>query len=327
MNNTLLTRRTTKATLRPRSSLPHSLQTAVLSGLATYPKTLPPALFYDATGARLFEQICSVPEYYPTRTELSILDQYAPVLASLMGSNAALVEYGSGAGVKVRYLLDHLVSPAAYIPVDVSREQLLRVAAERATQYPALHIVPVCADYTRPFDLPALSTGSRQIAFFPGSTIGNFHPAEAVTFLRHVRHTVGQNGGLILGIDRLKDPSVLHAAYNDHAGVTAAFNRNILMRLNRELDATFDLSNFRHIAFFNDEVNRVEMHLESRVTQQVRVANQIISFKAGETIHTECSYKYDRERLTALTEESGFYIDTLFTDARNWFWIAWLRPL
>jgi dimethylhistidine N-methyltransferase len=304
-----------------------ALRDVVVHGLSASVKALPPWLFYDATGAMLFERICELPEYYPTRTELGILGACAPALARHAGANAALIEYGSGAGIKVRLLLDQLVTPQAYVPVDVSQEQLMAVAEARATQYPGLRVMPVCADYTKPLELPQLPASARRIAFFPGSTIGNFHPTEAVAFLHRVRHTVGARGGMVLGVDRRKDPQVLHAAYNDAAGVTAAFNRNLLVRLNRELAATFNLDTFRHVAFFNDDASRIEMHLESTIAQQVRVADVTIEFEAGETIHTECSYKYDEERLTELVEESGFRIETLYTDANDWFWVAWLQPV
>lgn len=303
-----------------------ALRDVVVHGLSASVKALPPWLFYDATGAMLFERICELPEYYPTRTELGILGACAPALARQAGANAALIEYGSGAGIKVRLLLDQLETPQAYVPVDVSQEQLMAVAEERAAQYPGLRVMPVCADYTKPLELPQLPASARRIAFFPGSTIGNFHPTEAVAFLHRVRHTVGARGGMILGVDRRKDPQVLHGAYNDAAGVTADFNRNLLVRLNRELAATFNLDTFHHVAFFNDAASRIEMHLESTIAQQVRVADVTIDFEAGETIHTECSYKYDEARLTELVEESGFRIETLYTDANDWFWVAWLQP-
>jgi len=309
-----------------RSTLSASLTAAAVRGLTDEVKTLPPALFYDVVGAKLFEQICEQPEYYPTRTEIGILSQHAPDLARQAGEHVALIEYGSGAGVKVRYLLDELRSPAAYIPVDVSREQLVSVARERAEQYPGLRITPVCADYTLPFELPLLPVDARRIAFFPGSTIGNFHPTEAAAFLHRIRHTVGPRGGLILGVDRRKDPRVLHDAYNDGAGVTAAFNLNMLAHLNHAMGSNFDLSRFRHVAFFNNEASRIEMHLESLVSQDVRVAETTVHFDAGETIHTECSYKYDEESLRTLVEGSGFCIETLYTDAHDWFFEAWLRP-
>ncbi|MFI5310383.1 MAG: L-histidine N(alpha)-methyltransferase [Gemmatimonadales bacterium] len=304
----------------------HALSRVVLGGLIAEVKTLPPSLFYDAAGAQLFEAICELPEYYVTRTETAILAAHAPEIAALAGPNCALVEYGSGAGIKVRYLLDHLRSPAAYVPVDISREQLARVAAERGEQYPRLRVRPVCADYSRPLVLPRLGGDVRRVAFFPGSTIGNFHPTEAAAFLRRVRNTVGPEGALILGVDRRKDPGVLHAAYNDTAGVTAAFNLNLLERINRELDATFDVPAFRHLAFFDDEASRIEMHLESRVAQRAWVDGVPVSFLAGETIHTECSYKYDRERVDALVRAAGFEVVRLWTDARNWFWVAFLVP-
>lgn len=309
------------------SSLPDSLQMAALSGLEKEFKTLPSALFYDAVGARLFEEICRLPEYYPTRTETMILRQYAPALASHIGTDdTVLIDYGSGSGEKVRFLLDHLPSLTAYVPVDVSRTQLMQVAAERSVQYPLLQVLPICADYTEPFDFPDLPNHARYIAFFPGSTIGNFHPTDAAVFLTQIRHTVMPEGKLILGVDRRKNPDILHAAYNDKSGLTAAFNLNILRHLNRELNATFSLSHFRHVAFFNEQTSRVEMHLESLVTHQVTINDRLIHFDAGETIRTECSYKYDEESLSTLAEASGFQIDQLYTDQREWFWTALLSP-
>lgn len=286
----------------------------VLQGLQSRRKTLPPKLFYDAAGAELFERICVQPEYYPTRTELSILQAHAPEIARLAGPHCALVEYGSGAGVKVRLLLDALESPVAYVPIDISREQLDRVARELAAEYPGVAVVPVAADYTTPIELPALPERARRLAFFPGSTIGNFHPAEAAAFLTRIRRTVGTRGALLLGVDRRKDARVLHAAYNDAAGVTAAFNRNILSRLNREFDATFDLERFEHRAFFNDQASRIEMHLVSLADQTVLVAGTTVRFGRGETIWTESSYKYDDERLDALVSAAGFRTLRRWTD-------------
>lgn len=308
------------------SSSSAALRASVMRGLRAEVKTLSPALFYDAERARLFEEICRLPEYYPTRTEHAILARHAGELAAHAGPGCALIEYGSGAGVKVRYLLDRLERPVAYVPVDISREQLLDVARERAGQYPGLRILPVCADYTTAFELPALPSSARRVAFFPGSTIGNFHPAEAGAFLRRVRHVVGRTGGLILGVDRRKDPRLLHAAYNDSAGVTAAFNVNLLTRLNREFGGEFNLDLFRHRAFFDDATSRIEMHLEARVAHTVCVGGEAIQFDAGETIHTECSYKYDRPRLEALAEAGGFRVEALYSDDRDWFWEAWLVP-
>lgn len=311
----------TGAAQRPDES-PH--RDEVLAGLGSDPKTLPPKLFYDAHGAALFEAICGTEEYYVTRTELGILERHGPAIARLAGPRAALIEYGSGAGVKVRHLLDHLASPSAYVPVDISSEQLREVAAERARQYPTLDVRPVCADYTMRFALPALPPHARRVAFFPGSTIGNFHPTEAAAFLHRVCHTIGRNGAMILGIDRRKDAALLDAAYNDAAGITAAFNLNLLTRLNRELASDFEVDRFRHRAFFDDETSRIEMHLESTVAQQVYVAGATFAFEAGETIHTESSYKYDREHLDTLVTAAGFGVAELWTDPREWFWVAYL---
>jgi dimethylhistidine N-methyltransferase len=303
-----------------------SIRAEVLRGLLGHPRTLPPKLFYDRAGARLFEAICELPEYYLTRTELGILRDRAEDIAARCGEHAALIEYGSGAGVKVRLLLDHLRHPAAYVPVDISMEQLTAVAAERARQYPHLRVAPVCADYTSRFALPSLPADARRVAFFPGSTIGNLHPAEATAFLHRIRATIGPRGALILGVDRRKDVGVLRAAYNDAAGVTAAFNLNLLTRLNRELNATFDLSRFRHWAHFNDAASRIEMHLESTMAQRVYVAGMPIDFERGETILTECSYKYDLPFLEAVVRPAGFRIEELWTDERDWFWVGFLVP-
>lgn len=302
------------------------LAAEVLRGLRTSPKTLPPKLLYDAEGARLFERICALEEYYLTRTELGILEQRAGEIADLAGARCALVEYGSGAGVKVRLLLDALDSPAAYVPVDISREQLARVARALGSAYPKVAVWPVCADYTRRLRLPPAAAASRWLGFFPGSTIGNFHPAEATAFLRRVRRTIGRTGALVLGIDRIKDARTLLAAYDDRAGVTAAFNRNVLARLNRELGADFDLARFRHRAVVDEAKGRVEMHLESMEAQTVHVAGVPLSFARGETIWTESSYKYDRPRLERVVGAAGFAITRLWSDARELFWVAFLEP-
>jgi dimethylhistidine N-methyltransferase len=299
-----------------------ALRDEVLRGLRGTPKTLPPKLFYDATGAELFERICALDEYYLTRTELEILRERAGDIAALAGAGCALIEYGSGAGVKIRLLLDALDAPVAYVPVDISHEQLAQVAGELAAEYPDVAVRPLCADYTTRLTLPPLPASARRVAFFPGSTIGNFHPAEAAAFLHRVRHTVGLGGLLVLGVDRRKSARILNAAYNDAAGVTAAFNLNLLARLNREMDSDFDLSRFAHHAAFNAEASRIEMHLVSREAQVVHVAGERIAFEEGETIWTECSYKYDRARLDRLAQTAGFAITRLWTDARKRFWVA-----
>lgn len=302
-----------------------ALAAEVLRGLQSARKTLPPKLFYDATGARLFERICEQPEYYPTRAELEILEARAPEIAALAGPRCALIEYGSGAGVKVTLLLDAMDRPAAYVPIDISHEQLRSVAADLAAAYPDVAVRPLCGDYSQPLELPPLPPDARRVGFFPGSTIGNFQPAEATAFLRRVRRTVGAHGALILGVDRRKDPAVLHAAYNDAAGVTAAFNLNLLTRLNRELGADFDVERFAHRAFFNDAASRVEMHLVSLDDQAVHVAGAAIRFEAGETIWTESSYKYDEARLDDVVGAAGFRVRTRWTDAGDRFWVAFLE--
>jgi dimethylhistidine N-methyltransferase len=296
----------------------------IRAGLRGTPKTLPPKLFYDAAGAALFERICELDEYYLTRAELAILRARVGEIAALAGPDCALVEYGSGAGVKVRLLLDALERPAAYVPIDIAREQLARVAAELAAEYPGVPILPVCADYTAPLVIPDLPRRARRVAFFPGSTIGNFHPTEASAFLRRVRRTLGADGLLVLGVDRRKAAATLDAAYDDARGVTAAFNLNLLARLNREYGGDFDLARFRHRACFNDAASRVEMHLVSTVEQRVRVAGETFHFDAGESIWTESSYKYDRPRLDRLLAEGGFRVDQLWTDEEAQFWVALL---
>ncbi len=305
-----------------------SLRAEVLGGLTAEPKTLPPKLFYDATGAELFERITTLPEYYLTRAELEILDARAHEIAALAAPRAALVEYGSGAGVKVRLLLDAFAAArtplAAYVPIDISREQLADVAAQIAAEYPEVPVHLVCADYTAPLRLPDLPQRARRVAFFPGSTIGNFHPTEAAAFLRRVRRTVADDGALVLGVDRRKNAAVLNAAYHDAAGVTAAFNLNMLHRVNRELGTDFDVSCFAHRAFFNEMASRVEMHLVSLDRQVVCVAGVRIGFEAGETIWTESSYKYDRDALDLLVTSAGFRIARLWTDAAEQFWVTYL---
>jgi len=305
-----------------------SLLAEVLGGLTAERKTLPPKLFYDATGAELFERITTLPEYYLTRAELEILDARAHEIAALAAPRAVLVEYGSGAGVKVRLLLDAFAAAgtplAAYVPIDISREQLADVAAQIAAEYPAVPVHLVCADYTAPLQLPDLPQRARRIAFFPGSTIGNFHPTEAAAFLRRVRRTVADDGALVLGVDRRKDAATLNAAYDDAAGVTAAFNLNMLHRLNREFGADFDVSSFAHRAFFNETASRVEMHLVSLDRQTVCVAGERVAFEAGETIWTESSYKYDRDALDLLVTSAGFRIARLWTDSAEQFWVTYL---
>jgi dimethylhistidine N-methyltransferase len=312
---------------RADTSATEELLEDVLDGLGGTPKTLPAKLFYDDRGAELFEQICTLDEYYLTRSEIEILRARAPEIAALAGAECALIEYGSGAGLKIRLLLDALERPVAYVPIDISSEQLSRVAAQLASEYPSVEVRPLAADYTRHIQLPTLPSHARHVAFFPGSTIGNFHPAEATAFLSRVRRVVSSHGALVLGVDRRKNVDVLNAAYDDALGVTAEFNLNMLRRINRELGATFDIARFRHRAFFNDAASRVEMHLESLDRQCVQIAGTRIAFAKGETIWTESSYKYDEEQLAAVVGAAGFRIARLWTDSADNFWVAFLEAV
>lgn len=286
-----------------------------LAGLSAPRKTLPCKWLYDSEGARLFEAITRLPEYYPTRTEMRILEGCGPEIARAVGPGAAVVEFGPGDGVKAVRLLSSLEAPAAYLPVDIAPEWLEAAASRVAAAFPGLRVRPVVADFTRPFDLAGRAEGSRtHLGFFPGSTIGNFEPEEAVSFLRRARTTLRAGARMLLGADLVKDRAVLEAAYDDAAGVTAAFNMNLLARLNREAGADFDLAAFRHRALWNPEAERVEMHLVSQRAQAVRLAGRSFRFAAGETIHSESSHKYRPERLRALAEAAGWRAAEMWTD-------------
>jgi dimethylhistidine N-methyltransferase len=287
----------------------------VVSGLTARPKRLPPKYFYDEAGAQLFEEITALPEYYPTRCELAILRERAADIARFFPEGSALVEFGSGSSRKVRILLAAAPTIAAYVPVDISSEMLSQEAEALRRDHPQLAVLPVEADFTQPFVLPAAVASRARTGFFPGSTIGNFEPHEACAFLRHAGRTLGGGAGLIIGVDLVKEASILHAAYNDAAGVTAKFNLNLLARINRELDGDFDLASFSHKAFYNSVRQRIEMHLVSKQRQKVKVAGRVIEFRAGETIHTENSYKYTLETFGALARGSGWTPKSVWTDA------------
>ena len=299
----------------------------VLEGLTRSAKTLPCKYFYDARGSALFDRICTLPEYYPTRTELAILRRHAGAMAAAIGPRCLLVEYGSGSSTKTRLLLDRLADPAAYVPVDISREHLLQSAAALAAHYPRLRVIPVCADFTRPFALPDVPDAARAVGYFPGSTIGNFAPADARKFLADVAEQCGPGGALLIGVDLTKPRSVLEPAYDDARGVTAEFNRNLLRRANRELGADFDLAAFDHRAFWNASLGRVEMHLVSRRDQVVRIAGQAIPFAKGESIHTENSHKYELAGFAALAAAAGFTVERVWTDDAELFSVQLLRVL
>ncbi len=296
----------------------------VLAGLARDPKQVAPKYFYDQRGSELFDAITELPEYYPTRTEVDILESNGAQIAEFLGNDCMLVELGSGSSRKIRVLLDAL-QPAAYVPLDISRSHLLDAATLLARDYPQLEVHAACTDYSSDFELPDLPEHLPRAAFFPGSSIGNFEPEEAAALLKRVGRHLGEGGKLLIGVDLKKDTARLNAAYNDARQLTAAFNLNLLERINRELEADFRLDHFEHLAFFNEQMGRIEMHLRSTRDQQVNVAGQPIRFAAGESMHTESSYKYSVEEFQALAAGSGFEIEQVWTDDDQLFSVHCLR--
>ena len=297
-----------------------------LAGLRQQPKQLPCKYFYDAEGSRLFERICQLDEYYPTRTELGIMRRFAGEMADALGKGCLLVEYGSGSSAKTRLLLDQLVEPAGYVPVDISREPLMDAAAALAARYPDLEVLPVCADFTRPFALPEPARRpARRAVYFPGSTIGNFTRERAVELLGGIRELVGASGAALVGADLVKERGMLERAYDDAEGVTARFNLNLLRRMNLELGADFDLDAFSHRAVWNEADRRVEMHLVSETAQTVHVGGQAFGLARGETICTEHSHKYTLQDFAALAEAAGFEVVQVWHDARRLFSVQSLR--
>lgn len=294
---------------------------AVLEGLSAPEKALPCKFFYDAEGSRLFDKICELPEYYPTRTECRILEKYAGEIARRIGPHAQLVEFGSGAGIKIRLLLKAFEAPTGYVPVDISRLHLLAAASSLAKDFPHLAIAPICADYTQPFTLPAPAGAKPRlnVGFFPGSTIGNFTPEEAQAFLEGARKLLGTGSAMIVGVDLRKDEGVLVRAYDDAGGVTAAFNLNLLRRINRELSGNFKLDQFIHRARWNTSLGRMEMHLVSRQAQTVEIGGERFSFNAGEAIHTENSHKYRIAEFQALARAAGYMSAAVWTDEASLF--------
>jgi dimethylhistidine N-methyltransferase len=303
-----------------------SFLTDVLYGLHSPRKHLPCKYLYDRRGSQLFDEICRLDEYYPTRTELAIMRRHGDEIAAALGPGCRVIEYGSGSSVKTRLLLDRLIEPAAYLPVDISRGHLLATTTRLARLYPQIPIHPICADFTMPFSLPSgAACGARDIVYFPGSTIGNFTPAEAVQLLADMAGLCGDGGGLLIGVDLKKPREILEAAYNDAQGVTRAFNLNLLARINRELGADFDLDRFAHRAVYNERHGRVEMHLESLCDQSVRIGSQVIPFRAGESIHTENSYKHTLQEFDDLAVEAGFEPECAWIDERQWFSVQYFR--
>ena len=295
---------------------------AVLTGLRHHQKELPCKFFYDEEGSRLFDLICALPEYYPTRTETKLLREKADAIAGAIGENAELIEFGAGSLAKAGIVLGALKNPRAYVPIDISGDYLHGMAKKLERAFPHVPVYPVVADFTKPLKL--VSTGARRVGFFPGSTIGNFTRGEALAFLRRAAALL-KGGGLLIGVDLVKDPAILHAAYNDAAGVTEAFNKNILARANKELDANFDLDAFAHYAFYNPAHQRIEMHLMSMEDQRVQVAGETVAFREGETIHTENSHKYTVEGFRELAIEAGFTPREIWTDPARLFSMHWLE--
>lgn len=302
------------------------LRTEVLEGLGSPTKHLPPKLFYDEAGSRLFDAITELPEYYPTRTEIEILRTHGPAMAERLGRDTVLVELGSGSSLKIQTLLA-VLQPRIYMPVDISRGHLLKSAEALAARFPTLQIHAVCADYSVPFQLPVEPGTQPLAAFFPGSSIGNFEPDQAHLLLSRVAMMLGPGGRLLVGVDLRKEASILDAAYNDAQGVTAAFNRNLLTRINRELAGDFVPDRFAHRAFFNAVESRVEMHLVSLVEQRVQVADRTFTFRCDESIHTESSYKYSIASFQRLAEQAGFAPEAVWTDPRGLFSVHCLRVL
>ena len=303
------------------------LYETVLINLQKPQKELPSKLFYDEKGSQLFDQISTLPEYYPTRVEQRIMDECIHEIADIIGLQCLLIEYGSGSSKKTRTLLNHLPQMAGYIPIDISKEHLMQSAQQTAVAYPTLEILPVCADYEDRFQLPTpIKPVAKKVIYYPGSTIGNFHPAQAISFLKHMRNVCGQDCALLIGVDLKKDSGILHRAYNDCAGVTAAFNLNILTRLNRELGTNFQEEQFEHYAFYNEEAGRIEMHLSSRTTQTIRLNGTTITIAKGECLWTESSYKYSLHEFETIAQQAGFQRHHVWTDANCLFSVQYFTP-
>ena len=302
---------------RPRE-LASSFRKDILEGLARPQKALPPKYFYDAAGSRLFERICRLLEYYPTRTELAITRKHLREIARFAGKRCALLEYGSGESLKTRLLIGAL-EPSVYMPVDISADALRAAVTRLRREFPKLGVVAITADFSHPLSIPAYRGNARRVVYFPGSTIGNLRRDEAQAFLKMTRGQVGAGGAMLVGVDLKKDANLLHAAYNDAKGVTADFNLNLLARINRELGGDFNLRRFGHYAFYNPMAGRIEMHLVAREAHAVNIGNYRFSFYRGESIHTENSYKYSVDEFHRLASNAGFKPAKLWTDPRRWF--------
>jgi L-histidine Nalpha-methyltransferase len=316
---------TSLARLQPCSPISDdSFAGSLIAGLAATPKEISCKYFYDAAGSRLFDRICELPEYYQTRTEMALLTRHADEIAALMGENVEIVEFGAGSLRKVRILLDAGKNIGAYTPLDISGDYLRDVVRQLACDYPVLTLRPLIGDFTSPLEIPPLPGSPRRAGFFPGSTIGNFRPEAAMALLRRMRASLN-GGGLLIGVDLVKDPARLHAAYNDAAGVTALFNKNLMVRANRELDADFDTDAFAHYAPYNAAAHRVEMYLVSLKRQSVTIDGRRFDFATGEPVHTEDSHKYTIESFREVAARAGFNPRAVWTDEERLFSVHWLE--
>jgi len=294
--------------------------TSLIAGLMQPQKMISPKYFYDEAGSKLFDNITQLPEYYLTDTELAIMEAHIEEMADLVGAQASLIEFGAGSGMKTRLLLEHMHSPAAYVPVDISEEHLLDSQQGIQADFPDIEVLPVAADFLHPFDLPNPATMPlRNVVYFPGSTIGNFEEDDALDLLRVMHTEAGKDGALLIGVDLQKDPAVIDAAYNDTAGVTAEFNRNMLRHLNREFDSDFDLDAFEHRATYKPDEGRVVVELVSTRAQKAHIGDARIDFERDESIITEYSHKYTLEGFAAFANQAGFTVDKVWTDSRDWF--------
>ena len=303
-----------------------SFRLDVVAGLArpAHERRIPSRYLYDQQGCELFEAICETPEYYLTRTELSIMHRDAQSMADVVGPHSRLIELGSGASLKTQLLLDRLPELDSYVPVDIAPEYLRPSCDRLRLRYPALRIEPVCANFAEPFSLPATQPGVRNVVYFPGSTIGNFTRPEAARLIHQIRDLVGPEGGILIGMDLKKDPEVLNAAYNDSQGVTAAFTSNLLTRIQRELDCELQDDQFQHFARYNEALGRIEIYLQSLVAQTIRVGGHVFTFEAGELINTEYSYKYSLADVQQLALHADVALTHAWLDERNWFGVFFL---
>jgi len=297
----------------------------VRTGLRQQPKAIPPKFFYDARGSHLFDMICTTPEYYLTRTETGILERHGAEMAELIDASCVLIELGSGSAIKTPLLLQHLADDAVYVPIDICEPHLRQSTRRLQTMFPAMHMQPLCMDYTlMPHDALRHHAGRRRAVYFPGSTIGNYTPEDAVDLLKHAASLVGGDGALLIGVDCKKSPDLLNAAYNDAAGYTAAFNLNLLARMQRELDARLDMDKFAHYAYYNAALGRIEMHLVSRCNQAIRIGKESFQFKENETIHTENSYKYTAHEFQQLAHAAGWHLKATWGDHDGLFNVHYL---